>query len=241
MAKVTKQRSAEEIKELEKLEKLKAELVGNAKCSTVEIDPFFIGADNITPITVDKHMKLTAKPKKLRLFRKKLTKATLPDFGIEESDKESDKESDEESYEESDEEEKNLQITNPEVMDPEQINAMIQSGLFWNTIIRPLAWCDSDESERTKMMIINAIPNSNTRRNLKSIISKLSEVLHVRLSEEKEFLELSQSDQINLAAHIVGKGKQFYDSVIESPALAMYLIDGPPKKHKYQRLWDFLV
>jgi hypothetical protein len=107
---------------------------------------------------------------------------------------------------------------------------------MWDILIAPLGWCDKDESEKTKAMVINAIPNANRRLLLRNFITFLTIDLKKNLERFDDFIELDMINRLNVLAHIVAKGQLFLNMVIEEPSLALYLI----QEKNYQRLWEYL-
>ncbi len=206
-------------------------LIAGAELSTEEDEKFYDTNGNSVYLMIDRNiefMEAKTKGKSGKKLPKKL-KQTIQEL-IEDSD---------EPDEPDEPEEDDISVEEVPVV-KKNVKQIIKSGDFWRTHIKPLGWCDLDESKRTRDMVVNAIPSIEKRMELREIIRDLSVPLYLVLAEEKAFLGLHEYDQKNMMAHIIAKGKEFYDIVLSAPGVAMYLIEGPPEKHQYQKLLDLL-
>lgn len=118
--------------------------------------------------------------------------------------------------------------------------AIANSPTFWDNYIDCLHWTDRDESVRTAADVTNRL-SAKKRAELKAALLVLIKPLRDGLNIP-EFNNLTAVQQNDFLAHIVGKGKNFYDVVITCPTMALYLLENvtSAKKPRYQNLMSFL-
>ncbi len=99
-------------------------------------------------------------------------------------------------------------------------------------IIEKLQWRDADEIKMTKSYIKNKLTPQEI-----ATISAYLDVLGKPLVEKISLIVrgIDISNTCDFYAHIIGKGKQFYDSVLKTPDLCIYLSE------VYQPLYTYLL
>ncbi len=205
---------------------------------------FFDSATQISSVSIRKQMKSApvsrskkgkekGKEKgKVVQKKKKAEPEQSDDDDIEDQEEHDQHEAQEDQVDQYDQEDDIDDIDSSEVKEGDKITV----DNMWDILIAPLGWCDKDESEKTKAMVINAIPNANRRLLLRNFITFLTIDLKKSLERFDDFIELDMINRLNVLAHIVAKGQLFLNMVIEEPSLALYLI----QEKNYQRLWEYL-
>jgi hypothetical protein len=100
----------------------------------------------------------------------------------------------------------------------------MSADLFW-ILVKKMKWCDRDETIITYDLFKNKLPKSDLialSYEINSIYGKkIFECIH-DLDDMSEF-----EDKIikNIAFHIVLKGKDFYESILNTPDISLYLIN----------------
>lgn len=220
---------------------LAEDLLNGAVLADTEIrNLFFDSSIPISSVSIRKQMKSapTSKSKKGNLKSKgkakigQKKKKAQPELDDEDEVHYENQENQEDENEEHEEDEDYDDIDASEVKEGDKITI----DNMWDILIAPLGWCDKDESEKTKAMVINAIPNANRRLLLRNFITYLTTDLKKNLEQFDDFIKLDMTNRLNVLAHIVAKGKLFLHMVIEEPSLALYLI----QEKSYQRLWEYL-
>ncbi len=137
---------------------------------------------------------------------------------------------------------KTIQQSEQQMVTPAAAQIIIADEKFWDIYVHPLGWCDADESKRTRAYVLNVFSNNKKRAEFCAAITELTAPIRTGLHDSEEFTALPHAAQMNFLAHIVGKGRDFYNTVAECPMLGLYLLEkiktGEPK---YQNLWDFLA
>jgi hypothetical protein len=101
-------------------------------------------------------------------------------------------------------------------------------------LINKICWCDKDEGLRSVHGVTRAL--NNVERIY--IIHKMNNIYIPQLRDSllsiTAFDGLSHSQQLNMFAHIIGKGKVFNEGIQQNPDVSIYLID------QYYDLYTYL-
>lgn len=104
---------------------------------------------------------------------------------------------------------------------------------FWSCFPPDVIWTDKGESSMDcQTYRIRLLSYDTTRRKflfIREFLPILMDDLKATIqnqSDTKLFDTLNPSQQKMLLSHIIAKGKKFYDSIIDCPDIANYLIEG---------------
>lgn len=111
-----------------------------------------------------------------------------------------------------------------------------QYAKFWH-LIGKLHWTDKDEGVKHSKFSVSQYLTKPEIQYIKNNIQTYLKDLLVAFSELDLFKDLTNTQKLDVLAHIIGKGKEFYMGVIETPELALYLLDDK----QYQPLMTFLT
>ncbi len=218
------------------IKQLAEDLLNGAVLADTDLkNVFFDSATQISSVSIRKQMKSApvSRSKKGKEKGKEKGKVVQKKKKAEPEQSDDDDIEDQEEHDQVDQhEDQEDQVDDSEVKEGDKITV----DNMWDILIAPLGWCDKDESEKTKAMVINAIPNANRRLLLRNFITFLTIDLKKSLERFDDFIELDMINRLNVLAHIVAKGQLFLNMVIEEPSLALYLI----QEKNYQRLWEYL-
>jgi hypothetical protein len=105
--------------------------------------------------------------------------------------------------------------------------------LFWS-IVSQVHWYDADEKTLNKKDITNIF----SKRERKFLLKKIDTLVIPTLKDALAATDLLQYVDIenhnNILAHIIIKGKPFYDWVIQNPGVSLYLVS------QYYPVYDWL-
>lgn len=91
-------------------------------------------------------------------------------------------------------------------------------------IISKLRWPDSDEQTASSLYILNRLSRGEILI-LKNFIYHHIDVLRRTFREYEILSQLSEIEKTDFLSHIVAKGKEFYDNIIEEPMLCLPWIE----------------
>lgn len=99
-------------------------------------------------------------------------------------------------------------------------------------LIESLHWTDNDDSDRCIMELTSSavVRKKNIKQAISQFIPKLSQILF----NKDPFKDFGQVIFNNICYHIIAKGKNFYNLVLEDYTLAIYVCD------KYRVLFAYL-
>lgn len=109
----------------------------------------------------------------------------------------------------------------------------ITTDRFWN-IIRQIRWYDSDDMLLSRADLQRYITTSDIRIILERMDSIFIPQLTRALSDVPLLDEIGQDNHNNILAHIIIKGLDFYNGIIDNPEVSLYLFD------QYYPVYDWL-
>jgi cobalamin biosynthesis protein CobT len=95
---------------------------------------------------------------------------------------------------------------------------------FWD-IVQKTNWRDAGEGIRNHLTLLNTMTNTELKLIKKFILKCVVPNITEKINAELDQLMLTQDDKMNLSAHILLKGKDFYKSACDDPQLALYLVN----------------
>lgn len=108
----------------------------------------------------------------------------------------------------------------------------IVSEDFW-LLINKAQWCDNDERTLSKMNITRVFTREQRNHILLNMNNHLIPQL-TRVVADVHLQDLVEENFINVLAHIIMKGKNFYEAIIIMPEVCLYLND------KFYPVYDWL-
>jgi hypothetical protein len=114
------------------------------------------------------------------------------------------------------------------------VSNSIENDTEFYRLLSKLYWCDKDEGSRSALIIPRVLTIDERRYILQNMDNVYIPQLMDALSSITAFDGLSNLQQKNMFAHIIGKGKSFNEGIQQNPDVSIYLID------QYHDLYTFL-